>query len=153
MRNIVVLENIRSCYNVWNIIRTADVLWFDVILSWYTPSPYQNSRVSKTSLGAEYSIDILEFYNPTKTIDYLQKNNYSLIVAESFGWEKLSKFFDKKNLDRFCIIFGNEKSWVLEETIEKSDYLVWIPMIWKKESLNVWQSAAMFMREYYRFLT
>lgn len=33
MKNVVILENIRSAYNVGNIIRTADALGWDVRLT------------------------------------------------------------------------------------------------------------------------
>ncbi|MBU0626469.1 hypothetical protein KKG31_03975 [Patescibacteria group bacterium] len=53
---VVILENIRSAYNVGNIIRTADALGWQVWLSGYTPSPQDNSKVVKTSLGAELHV-------------------------------------------------------------------------------------------------
>jgi len=57
----IILENLRSAYNVWNIVRTADALWRDVIIAWYTPSPLSHTKVQKTSLGAEQMIRIYEF--------------------------------------------------------------------------------------------
>jgi tRNA G18 (ribose-2'-O)-methylase SpoU len=47
---IIILENIRSAYNVGNIIRTADALGWQVRLTGYTPSPVDNKKVVKTSL-------------------------------------------------------------------------------------------------------
>lgn len=48
--NVVILENIRSAYNVGNIIRTADALGWQVRLAGYTPSPTDTQKVTKTSL-------------------------------------------------------------------------------------------------------
>jgi len=53
---VVLLENIRSAYNVGNIIRTADALGWQVWLSGYSPSPEDNLKVIKTSLGAESNV-------------------------------------------------------------------------------------------------
>jgi len=53
---VVILENIRSAYNVGNIIRTADALGWKVWLSGYTPSPEDTPKVKKTSLGAEETV-------------------------------------------------------------------------------------------------
>jgi tRNA G18 (ribose-2'-O)-methylase SpoU len=50
MKNVVILENIRSAYNVGNIIRTADALGRDVRLTGYSPSPEDTQKVVKTSL-------------------------------------------------------------------------------------------------------
>ena len=55
-RNVVILENIRSAYNVGNVVRTADSLGRDVRIVGYTPSPLDHPKVLKTSLGAEQNI-------------------------------------------------------------------------------------------------
>lgn len=47
---VVILENIRSAYNVGNVIRTADALGWKVWIIGYTPSPLDNPKVRKTSL-------------------------------------------------------------------------------------------------------
>jgi tRNA G18 (ribose-2'-O)-methylase SpoU len=59
----LILENIRSAYNVGNMIRTADALGRDVRLSGYTPTPRENTKVVKTSLGAEETVHIKQFDN------------------------------------------------------------------------------------------
>ena len=147
----IVLENVRSAYNVWNIIRTADALGYDIIISGYTPSPFKDEKVRKTSLWAENSVKILEFWNPKDTLTYLKSINSILIWAEICHISIWLKDFVKNNnkIDHnIAIIFGNEVEWVLKETLETVDFVVFIPMIWEKESLNVWQSAAIFMREF-----
>ncbi len=60
-KNIVILENIRSAYNVGNVIRTADALGREVWICGYTPSPLDHPKVKKTSLGAEESVAIQQF--------------------------------------------------------------------------------------------
>ena len=55
-RKIVVLENIRSAYNVGNVIRTADSLWCEVRITWYTPSPLDHPKVKKTTLLADENV-------------------------------------------------------------------------------------------------
>jgi tRNA G18 (ribose-2'-O)-methylase SpoU len=59
--NVIILENIRSAYNVGNVIRTADALGRNVRLVGYSPSPIDNSKVRKTSLGAEENVGIQQF--------------------------------------------------------------------------------------------
>ena len=46
-----------------------------------------------------------------------------------------------------AIIFGNEVDWVMEKTLKEVDSVVEIPMQWIKESMNIWQSTAIFMWE------
>jgi len=73
MKNVVILENIRSAYNVGNIIRTADALGRDVRLSGYTPSPDDTPKVKKTSLGAEETVGLKQFDGTLDAITYAKE--------------------------------------------------------------------------------
>ena len=52
-----------------------------------------------------------------------------------------------RSKDWIAVIFGNEVDWVMEKTLKDVDAVVEIPMQWVKESMNVGQSTAIFMRE------
>lgn len=147
-KNYVVLENIRSCYNVGNILRTADGLGRDVILTWYTPSPFTQPKVAKTSLGAENNITVLEFLSTEKAIQYLKDIDYTVISAEvATDAVDLSAYREAtKDSKGVAVIFWNEVAGVEEKTMKLCDAIVKISMQWEKESLNVWQTAAIFMR-------
>ncbi len=150
----IILENIRSAYNVWNIIRTCDVFWFDAIISGYTPSPFIKQKVKKTSLWAEESIDIYEFWDIEDALKFSKEKYWLVVAAEisdfSENLENIWKFIG--NQKDICIVFGNEISWVMQETLDFVDKVFHIPMVGKKESLNVWQSSAIFMREIFKNL-
>jgi len=79
---VVVLENIRSAYNVGNIIRTADALGWDVWLCGYTPNPLEYRKVVKTSLGAEKIVSIKQFDYTQDVIKYAKENDFEIIAAE-----------------------------------------------------------------------
>jgi tRNA G18 (ribose-2'-O)-methylase SpoU len=70
MKNVIILENIRSAYNVGNVIRTADALGRDVRLSGYSPSPEDSAKVRKTALGAEAKVSIKRFDQPQDALVY-----------------------------------------------------------------------------------
>ena len=147
MRNIVILENIRSAYNVWNIIRTADSLWWEVRITWYTPSPLDNPKVCKTSLWAENNVWLKQF---DFTIDAINEahNLWLEIIAAELTENSVSLWdYVCKSENWIAVIFGNEVDWVMEKTLKDVDAVVEIPMQWVKETMNVWQSTAIFMRE------
>jgi tRNA G18 (ribose-2'-O)-methylase SpoU len=154
-KNIILLENIRSAYNVWNIIRTADSLWRDVWLSGYTPHPAEQPKVVKTSLGAEENVWLQRFDNAQEAMERARDLNFLI-----FAWEldekaiALDQVFNKlklnKNTQNKLIILWNEVDGVLNSTLEWVDEIVYIPMNWVKESMNVGQSAAIFMREMWK---
>ncbi len=147
--NIVILENIRSAYNVWNIIRTADALGRKVRICGYTPNPFSVAKVKKTSLGAENNVDLRQFWFSSEAVEEAKKLGYSVIAAEiADGALSLSSYKKKQNW--IAVIFGNEVEWVLKDTMKIVDDVVYIPMKWVKESLNVGQSTAIMMRELWK---
>lgn len=145
MKNIVVLENLRSCYNVWNILRTADALWRDVILTWYTPSPHTQPKVKKTSLWAEETVNIKEFFTTSAALEFLKQETYTVVAAEVTDTAIDLDTFQQKKPPLVAIVFWNEVTWIEQDTLSRIDSVVKIPMIWVKESLNVGQTAAIFM--------
>lgn len=150
MKDIIVLENIRSAYNVGNVLRTADGLGFDVVLSGYTAHPQDEARILKTSLWSEHQVNLQQFWNPQHALDRLQSAWYIIIAAET-GPEALDLPDWEIPLDRsVAIVFGNERTGVLSQTLRSVDAIVQIPMVGIKESFNVSQSSAIFMWEVVR---
>lgn len=143
---IVILENIRSAYNVGNIIRTADALGRQVRLTGYTPSPADNKKVIKTSLGAEDSVGIRQFNTTIEAIAEAQRYTCMVIAAEITPNAIDLSVFSKTPKSDVAIVFGNEVDGVLASTLHIVDHVVYIPMRWIKESLNVGQTSAIFMR-------
>jgi len=148
-KNIILLENIRSAYNVWNIIRTADSLWRDVWLSGYTPHPVEQPKVVKTSLGAEETVGLERFDNTQEAIEKAKNLNFLVLAGElhdkAIALDKISKILNYWN--KKILILWNEVDGVLNSTLKSVNEIVYIPMNWIKESMNVGQSAAIFMWE------
>jgi len=143
---IVILENIRSAYNVGNIIRTADSLGWQVRLTGYTPSPLENKKVVKTSLGAEANVGIRQFDSTADAIDEAKKNTCTVIAAEITPEAESLSIFSQTEISDIAVVFGNEVEGVLSSTLGIVDRVVYIPMQGVKESMNVGQSTAIFMR-------
>ena len=142
---IVILENIRSAYNVGNIIRTADALGWQVRLSGYTPSPVDNKKVVKTSLGAEETVGIRQF-DTTDAINEARQKKCTIIAAEITSQASALADFVQKHISDVAVVFGNEVDGVLSTTLKTVDHVVYIPMKGIKESINVGQTSAIFMR-------
>ncbi len=70
---IVVLENIRSAYNVGSVFRTADAFLLEAIyITGYTCIP-PHKEIKKTALGAEDTVTWKHFANATLAIDRLKR--------------------------------------------------------------------------------
>ena len=143
---VVILENIRSAYNVGNVIRTADALGWKVRLVGYTPSPLDNPKVCKTSLGAEETTDIQQF-NFTADAIKKAKELWLQVIAAEITDEAQQLWIFQSSPDAIAVIFWNEVEGVLSQTLSEVNAVVSIPMNGIKESLNIGQSAAIFMWE------
>ena len=148
--NIVILENIRSAYNVGNIIRTADSLWWEVWIVGYTPSPVDNPKVCKTSLWAENTVWLRQFDFTIDAIQEAREMWLEIIAAELTENSVSLGEYVCKSENWIAVIFGNEVDGVMPKTLKEVDAVVEIPMKWIKESMNVGQSTAIFMRELWK---
>ena len=105
-------------------------------------------KVVKTSLGAESNVGLKQFGHTPEAIESAKKQKLLVVAAEitkdSIPLDSLSK--DKHS--GVAIIFGNEVDGVLDSTLKLVDSIVHIPMQGIKESLNVGQSSAIFMRAF-----
>lgn len=145
MSKIILLESIRSMQNVWAIFRNADWAGFEkVILTWTTPTPPRND-INKTALGSENFIDWEYFQNANDIIEKLKVDWYKIYSVEidekSVDYREL---FNGKE-DKIVFIMWNEINWVSEQILKISDKIIQIPMMWKKESLNVSVAAGIVM--------
>ena len=127
-RKIIILENIRSAYNVGNVIRTADALGREVRITGYTPSPLDHPKVKKTSLGAEDSVALKQFDYTSDAITYAKELKISIIAAEITPDAIDLQSFSENNRTDIAIVFGNEVEGVLLETLKAVDQVVFIPM-------------------------
>jgi tRNA G18 (ribose-2'-O)-methylase SpoU len=135
---IVVLDNIRSTYNVGAIFRSADAAGVSKIyLCGITPTP-PNPKISKVALGAEDYI----IWEKTKTtwrlLKKLKKGGYFIIALEQ-GKKAKNIFKNKfnKKQDKIVLLLGPEVKGLSNKILKRADRLLEIPMFGKKESLNV----------------
>src|SRR5690349_22605035 len=90
---IVVLESIRSAYNVGSVFRTADAFLIESIyITGYTAKP-PHKEIAKTALGAQETVDWNYFHKTKEAIENLKKNGYKVYaveqVTESISLEKI----------------------------------------------------------------
>lgn len=139
----IILENIRSLNNVGAIIRTADGAGFDrVVCVGYTPTP-PRKEISKTALGAENFVP-WEYFETIEDALKSYKNLWCTVVV----MEKNSistNFFDVKSMNDVALVMGNELEWVSQIAQKMADHVCHLPMLGKKESLNVAVAAGIGM--------
>lgn len=134
---IVVLNNIRSTYNVGAIFRTSDGAGVKKIyLCGITPTP-ENPKVKKVALGAENYIYWKKVTSAWRLLENLKKEGYFLIALEQS--KKAKNLFQLKKLKKkkIALVVGNEVKGISEKILKRVDLILEIEMAGKKESLNV----------------
>jgi tRNA G18 (ribose-2'-O)-methylase SpoU len=139
----IVLDNVRSAFNVGSIFRTADGLGASVELIGITPIPGKEKKLDKTSLSALDSVKWQYFATENDWFANINSEESFIISIEEGKQIQSISLFDitsklkdisKKNI---YIVFGHEINGVSDGIIERSDLLLTIPMFGKKNSLNV----------------
>ena len=137
----LILENIRSAYNVGAIFRTADGAGVaKIFLIGYTPTPIDRfgrvqPEIQKTSLGASAEIPWEHRVTSTEVIAELKMSGVQVVAIEQTPASiSLAEFSVSSQV---AYIMGNEVEGVSAETLAVVDTVVDIPMLGMKESLNV----------------
>lgn len=132
----VIIENVRSAYNVGSILRTCDAALVDrVIVTGYTPQP-DHPKVRKTALGAEERIPWEASPETGPVICRLKAEGYTVAVLEIT--DRPSRVEDLGR-DHFPLVLlvGNEVTGVTDGAIALADLAIEIPQYGIKQSLNV----------------
>ena len=131
----VILNDIRSLYNVGSIFRTADAAGVEKIWICGITGHPPSTMISKTALGAEtqvvweYRVDIEEL------LAELKARGYQLAMLEQ---TKQSVSHDEFVVTPpVCLIVGNEIEGISDHLINRCDVSVEIEMAGLKNSLNV----------------
>jgi 23S rRNA (guanosine2251-2'-O)-methyltransferase len=151
----IVVHNVRSCYNVGSILRTAEGLGVQkVILSGYTPYPLMKNdkrlphlaqkisyRIDKTALGAARNLNWRYQKNIFTVLNKLSNASYIIAALEqSPSAQPLVGFSVPK---KFALVVGREVEGIEDRVLNKISLHLQIPMLGKKESYNVSAAAAM----------
>lgn len=133
----ILLDNIRSVWNVGSIFRTADGLGINKLyLCGITPTP-ENESMHKTSLGAENSTGWEYQRNALETAKRLKAGGYTLIALEQDSRANPLDSFEAASLQKAVLIIGNEVTGVDPDILNLCDHIIHIPMHGQKQSLNV----------------
>jgi tRNA G18 (ribose-2'-O)-methylase SpoU len=144
----VLLDNVRSMYNVGAFFRAADGVNLEKLcLCGITAHPPKKA-ISKTALGAEETVRWEHDWDALHMAEALRRRGFQLAAIETsphaldlFEWEP-----------RFpvCVLFGNEVEGLRPQLLETADAHVRIPMLGQKNSLNVATAGGVVLYELLR---
>jgi 23S rRNA (guanosine2251-2'-O)-methyltransferase len=142
---LVILDNIRSVYNVGSIFRTADAFLIEgICICGYSPTP-DHKQMAKTALGATDTVDWIHYPNTVDAVNELKQKGYTVFAIEqAVGSTSLEKF-NANNYAKIAVVMGNEVEGVQQEVIDACNGCIEIPQLGMKHSLNVATAAGVIL--------
>ena len=177
---IVVLDDVRSLYNVGSVFRCGDAFRIEAVyLCGITACP-PNAEIHKTALGGEDSVTWKYFENTEDAVQQLHHNGYFVYSIEQVeGATKLQNLNESINISsdnnrqndgltteqsresissttyghpHYAVILGNEVKGVKQTVVDMCDGCLEIPQFGTKHSLNVSTTAGIVMWEFCKVL-
>jgi len=144
----VLLDNVRSMYNVGAFFRLADGVGLEkVCLCGITAHPPKKA-ITKTALGAEEAVAWVHDWDAVKMAEGLRRSGFTIAAIETSAHSV--DLFEWQPRFPVCVAFGNEVEGLRPELLELADTHVRIPMLGKKTSLNVATAAGIVLYELLR---
>lgn len=132
---MVMLDNVRSMYNVGAFFRTADAAAVaKLYLCGITARPPRRA-ISKTALGAEESVPWEHASEPTPLLRTIRDRGCEIAAVETSV--HAVDLFDWAPRFPVCVVFGHEVDGIRPDVSALCDTHIRIPMLGTKHSLNV----------------
>lgn len=145
---VVVLDDVRSLYNVGSVFRTCDAFRVEqVCLCGITACP-PHPEIHKTALGGEDSVDWRYFATAREAVEALHAEGvFVYAVEQAVGSTPLHRLSTSAGT-RYAVVFGNEVKGVHQEVVDLCDGCLEIPQHGTKHSMNVSVTAGIVLWEF-----
>ncbi len=144
----VLLDNVRSAYNVGAFFRAADGAGIEKLhLCGITGHPPANA-ITKTALGAEETVPWAHTWDAVALVQDLRALGHEIAAIETTP--QSVDIFDWTPRFPVCVLFGHEVDGLRPELAALSDTHIRIPMLGVKHSLNVATAGGIVMYELLR---
>jgi 23S rRNA (guanosine2251-2'-O)-methyltransferase len=146
----LLLDNVRSMYNVGSVFRTADAFRVEKIwLCGITPQP-PHREIHKTALGATDTVAWEAASDPVTLAEHLKNAGCYLVSIEQCDRSVPLQHWQPPAGSPIVLLFGNEVEGVRQELVSRSDAVVEIPQYGTKHSFNISVSAGIVLWELFR---
>jgi len=144
----VLLDNVRSMYNVGAFFRAADGVSLEkVCLCGITAHPPKKA-ISKTALGAEEVVSWEHDWDALNMAEKMRSRGFEIAAIETSSHSV--DLFEWQPRFPVCVAFGNEVDGLQPGLLEMAATHVRIPMLGQKTSLNVATAAGIVLYELLR---
>lgn len=142
---VVVLDHVRSLYNVGSVFRSSDAFCIEgVVLCGITAQP-PHPEIHKTALGAEESVNWKYFQQTDEAVIWLKEQGYTVLAIEQCEGSTMLQDFQRKAGEKYAVVLGNEVKGVQQQIVDMCDGCLEIPQYGTKHSLNVSVAAGIIL--------
>lgn len=134
---VVVLDDVRSMYNVGSVFRTSDAFRVEAVCLCGITSTPPSTEIHKTALGAEDSVSWRYFPSALEAVESLKADGYEVYSVEQAHGSTMLQHFSPASDKKYAIVLGNEVKGVHQEVVDASDGCLEIPQFGTKHSMNV----------------
>ena len=140
---VLVLEDLQDPGNLGTIIRSSVAFNVDTIIVSNNTVDIYNDKVLRSSEGMLFHINIIK-RDVSNILDELHNNGYILYGTKVDGGTNIKEI---EVSEKFAVIMGNEGAGVSDDTLDKCDKYLYIPMNNNCESLNVGVATSIILYE------
>lgn len=142
---VVVLDHVRSLYNVGSVFRSSDAFCIEgVVLCGITARP-PHPEIHKTALGAEESVEWKYFEQTEDAVHWLKQQGYTILAIEQCEGSTMLQNFQREPGKKYAVVLGNEVKGVQQQVVDLCDGCLEIPQYGTKHSLNVSVAAGIIL--------
>lgn len=142
---VVVLDHVRSLYNVGSVFRSSDAFCIEgVVLCGITARP-PHPEIHKTALGAEESVEWKYFEQTEDALTWLKQQGYTVLAIEQCEGSTMLQDFQRELGKKYAVVLGNEVKGVQQQVVDLCDGCLEIPQYGTKHSLNVSVAAGIIL--------
>ena len=149
---VVVLDDVRSLYNVGSVFRTCDAFRVSAVyLCGITACP-PHPEIHKTALGGEDSVEWRYFATANDAVSALHEEGVFVYAVEQVEGSTSLERLDVSAGSRYAVVFGNEVKGVHQEVVDLCDGCLEIPQYGTKHSMNVAVTTGIVIWEFFKYL-
>lgn len=149
---VVVLDSVRSLYNVGSVFRTCDAFRVEgICLCGITAQP-PHPEIHKTALGAEDSVSWWYEKDTLAAVNKLRDEGYEILAVEQCEGSTMLQDFRPLSNHKYAVILGNEVKGVQQSVVDVCDGCLEIPQFGTKHSLNVSVAAGIIVWHFNKFI-
>lgn len=144
----VVLDDVRSMYNIGSVFRTCDSFRVESLFLCGICQTPPSTEIHKTALGAEESVSWRYFKTALEAVEELKKQGYTVLSVEQVEHSTKLQTFMPQRGQKYAVVFGNEVKGVHQEVVDASDGCLEIPQLGTKHSMNVSVTAGIVIYQF-----